>query len=76
MELFETIKIREEHKKAFEELAEQINIAQVAFQNSSFLLKKSREKLFEAIEDKFPETKGFELNYDHEAKTITALRKK
>jgi len=76
MKLFETIKTKEEHKQALDALSGEIEIARQALLESAFALRKARLNLITGIKRLYPETAGYDVIYDHENRTITAVSEK
>jgi len=73
MELFESIKVKDEHKKALKVLSDDLELANLAFYYATNMINTSKKKLFKCIAEKYPETKNFQINYDHRNAIITAI---
>lgn len=76
MTLGEVIEIKEEDKKAINELNKACDTAFVAFNDATAMRKLSLSKLWDFIKEKYPETNNFELSYDSKNKEIILIGRK
>ena len=71
--MFKTIPIKPEHYDAVKALLEEKENAAVAFTLSTFLYREAMKKLWEAIEENYPEIKGHRATLDKKSMKIIIL---